>query len=113
MCSPTSPGAGTDQFERIWNASSEKPDALLVLDDNLLLDATVCMIRRRIKCPDELLVVSQTCKGGTPVVPVPVARLEVDPSGFAAVMVEMIMRLIRRESLERKTVKVEFNLVEP
>ncbi len=53
---PALPGAGWSQIRTLWSSSSEKPDAVIFLDDCLFIDAIPALERIGIAIPRDLAI---------------------------------------------------------
>lgn len=108
-----SAGDGAKAFERLWESRSEKPDALLVLDDVLYADLAPELIRRRISVPEELMVVSHAnlreCRWP---LPVPI-RLAIDPDELAAAIVHNFIRRQKDPDAPVERLPVPIHVIEP
>lgn len=109
---PNAPGAGWEEFREIWTVAGEKPDGLLICDDNLLMGAAMAILQLGIRVPEDLLVVTHFNKGSGLVNPFPITKLEFDPDACAQVICEMLIRLMRREPVPQRQVRLPYQLVE-
>ena len=89
--------AGWEEFRELWLTQPDKPDALLIADDNLYRGAAAAILELGIRVPQDLLVVTHSNRGSGMLYPVPAARLEFDPAEFALRMGEMLWRLMQNE----------------
>ncbi len=106
---PAAPGAGWEEFREIWMAGGdhgEKPNGLLICDDNLFLGAAMAVLQLGLRVPEDLLVVSHYNKGSGVKSPFPVARLVFDPDELARVRVETLLKLMRKEPLESREIRL-------
>ncbi len=109
---PCAPGANLEEFPSIWAASREKPDGLLICDDNLFPATAMAILRLGVRVPQDLLVVTHWNKGSGIAVPFPVAKLEVDTDGCARLMGRTLLKLMRGEAVKR-SLAVPCELLEP
>ena len=109
--SPHVPGAGWEQFRELWAARDEKPDGLLVLDDVLFRDVALGILNSHIRVPDQLQVVTHSNKGSGLAYPFPVALLEIDPREVAEATVEMLMQLMRKETVREPVRSIQARLI--
>ncbi len=109
---PNAPGAGWEEFREIWTPSGEKPDGLLICDDNLFAGTAMAILQLGIRVPETLMVVSHYNKGSNVVNPFPVTRLVVNPDQCAQVISETLIKLMRREPLPQRDVILPYELVE-
>jgi len=93
-------------------ADSEKPDGLIVTDDILCLGAAKAIQEFRINVPRQIRVVTQGNKDSGIRYPFPVSVLESDAEEYAAAMVELMVRQLRREPLERSVITLPFHWTE-
>ena len=109
---PNAPGAGWEEFREIWAPSGEKPDGLLICDDNLFPGAAMAILQLGIRVPQDLMVISHYNKGSNVVNPFPVTRLVVNPDQCAQVISETLIKLMRREPLPQRDVLLPYEFVE-
>lgn len=110
---PALPGAGWEEFREIWSALKEKPDGLLVTDDVLFTDSAPALIEAGIRIPEDLLVVTDACRGVHYPVPFPIVRIENDPEATAQVMVDVLCNLVEGRQVPQVTEGPPLRLVEP
>jgi DNA-binding LacI/PurR family transcriptional regulator/DNA-binding transcriptional regulator YhcF (GntR family) len=108
---PNVPGAGWEQFRKIWDAKKEKPDGLLVTDDVLFRDVALGMLERGIRVPDQLQIVAQTNKGSGITYPFPVTALEIDPREYAEELATLLIQLMNNEARSDETRFVRARLI--
>ncbi len=109
---PCTPGAGWEDFRRIWTAQREKPDGLLICDDNLFPGAATAICQLGIRVPGDLAVVSHFVRGNSNVtVPFPVTKLEFDPDLYVQVMGDTLLKLMRKEPVVCAEAKLPSRLV--
>ena len=100
---------GTPQTARtvmhlLMNANQrERPDGLIILDDNLVEDAVAGIVDAGITCPAELDVVGHCNFPWPPLTTVPVKRLGFDCAWLVRRAIDMIDSLRRNETLEEVT----------
>ncbi len=112
---PVAPGAGWEEFREIWMAAGEhgeKPNGLLICDDNLFLGAAMAVLQLGIRVPEDLLIVSHHNQGSGMASPLPVTRLEFNPDAFAQARVDLLLKLMRHEPLESRDIVLSHELVE-
>jgi len=105
---PSHPGSGWEGFREIWNAFEEKPDGLLVCDDNLMRDAVIGIVGQRIRVPEELLIVSHANKGSGIAYPFPVMEFVADPEAMAAAQVDLLVARMQGEAIAHPKVVIPF-----
>ena len=108
---PCAPGAGWEEFRAIW-AGRDKPDSLLICDDNLFPVTAMAILQLGIRVPEDLLVVTLSNKGSGMVAPFPVVKLEVDPDICAQLMGETIIKLIHKETVKKGLIVLPYKLLE-
>lgn len=106
--SPLEPGAGWDDFLEIWTQGENRPDGLIVSDDMLFEDVVRAMLALQVKVPEDLMIVTHSNKGLTPVVPFPHTRLEVDPADMAQTICQRTLQALRGEIQPRTEDRVAF-----
>lgn len=84
---PGLPGAGWEEFREIWTAARQKPDGLIVLDQELYEDAATAIMELGIRVPDHLQVATHAVRGTLLRADLPATRLEADPAPHAAWLV--------------------------
>ncbi len=109
---PGAPGAAWEEFREIWAAAGEKPDGLLICDDNLFSGAAMAILQLGIRVPQDLMVVSHYNQESAMVMPFPVTRLVFDPDRCAQVISETLIKLMRREPLPLREVIFPYELIE-
>ncbi len=112
---PVAPGAGWEEFREIWmagDAHGEKPDGMLIADDNLFLGAAMAVLQLGIRVPEDLLIVSHHNQGSGLASPLPVTRLEFNPDAFAQARVDLLLKLMRRQPLPSRDILISHTLVE-
>lgn len=67
-----------------------KPEALLILDDNLTRDAIFSLLKHGIKIPEDIAILSHTNKGSLILSPVELTRLEMDTLEHAQYYFDML-----------------------
>jgi DNA-binding LacI/PurR family transcriptional regulator len=87
-------GAGWEEFREIWFGGGEKPDALLVADENYLPEVAMAVIQLGIRVPQDLLLVSHRTRHVQWAVPLPVAYIEEDVDLFAQVLADRLLARI-------------------
>jgi len=87
-------GAAEASLRKAWDAHDDKPDALLVMDDNLCAEATSFISSLDINVPDDLMVVVETNNRIPMYFPFPVTRIEFDVDQIADTFVDTIMQLM-------------------
>lgn len=97
---PSHPGAGWESFRELWTAEREKPDGLLVLDDNLMRDAATGIVQAGVRVPEDLAVVSLANRGSGIVYPFPVDELVVEVDEIAEGLADLLDRRMRGEPVE-------------
>ncbi len=110
---PAWPGAGWEELREIWMSRRDKPDGLIVADDNLLLDVATALGEIGIGVPEDLQVVAKSSARVTPTMPFPHARVEIDPRICAEIMGQMLLQLQDRPSRRRLHTEAEFHLIVP
>jgi DNA-binding LacI/PurR family transcriptional regulator len=112
---PNADGVGWSDFREVWTAHRQnKPDGLLIADDQLLRDATRAIRELRVRVPDELHIVSHANKD-LPVTrpPFPLAYVEYDPDAQASAIAEMLLKLLRGEPVGERHVQLGYRLIAP
>ena len=96
---PSRDGAGWEEFQKIWDAGTEKPDGLIVTDDLLFRDVAMAILALEIHVPDDLMVVTHANKGSGMFYPFPVLRLEMDIDQVIEQMGRMLLDLMKGRSV--------------
>jgi len=110
---PSRPGAGWEEFREIWMASDKKPDGLLVTDDLLMREATAAVCETRVRVPEQLMIVAHANRGSGIHYPFPVWQMEYDPDEHARLLGEMLVKLMRKETINRRRLTLPFRWVTP
>ena len=110
---PCAPEAGWEEFRAIWAEGREKPDGLLICNDNLFPGAVMAILQLGIRVPEDLLVVTHFNHGSGMVCPFPVVKLEFDPDGYARTAGATLLKLMRHEPVPEAPVLLPHELVEP
>lgn len=97
--------AGIAQARAILDDPVVKPDAFLVLNDLACMGVIFELLCRRLRIPEDIGVMAHANKGIEIPCPVPLTRLEVDPSDHARRMIEETLALIEGREPERKPIK--------
>ncbi len=108
---PQLAGAGWEEFREIWGAYPEKPDGLLVCDDQLLAEAAMAIAELGIRVPDDLQIVSHRNAGNSARYPFPVTWIEFDPAKAANAMAEALMQRMDGKPLVPQTLNLNFTVV--
>jgi len=85
------PGAGWEAFREIWSASREKPDALIVSDENYLPEVVMALQEMRLRVPVDLLLVSHQTQHVEIPLPVPVARIELNVDALGNLLADQAL----------------------
>lgn len=88
-------GASWEELREIWFASEEKPDALLVADENYLPGIVMAMLQLGLRVPQDVLLVSHRARYTDWQLPVPVAWIEQDAAAFAAHLADETLASLR------------------
>ncbi len=116
---PCTPGANWEEFRAVWASGGskgrqgdEKPDGLLICDDNLFPVTAMAILQLGIRVPEDLTVVTHSNKGSAMLSPFPVAKLEIDPDVCAGLMGRTLIRLMQKEPVAPGLVILPHRLVE-
>ena len=109
---PCAPEAGWEEFRAIWAEGREKPDGLLICNDNLFPGAVMAILQLGIRVPGNLLVVTHFNQGSGMVCPFPVVKLEFDPDGYARTAGATLLKLMRHEPVPEAPVLLPHELLE-
>lgn len=60
---PGVPGLTSDYMSKLWSGTGEKPDGLLICDDNFFGDAYLALAMQQVSVPDDCLVVTHANRG--------------------------------------------------
>ena len=88
ICSTEREGARV--VDRIIRTSRKLPDALLVLNDEACRGVIFGLMLKGIRIPDDIAILSHSNRGYDILSPVPLTRIEVDPSKYAMNALEHI-----------------------
>ena len=84
-------GAGWEAYREIWSASPEKPDALLVADENYLQEVTMAILETGLRVPGDLLLISHQTRHVPSSPPIPIARIEEDVDAFGNLLADQAL----------------------
>lgn len=90
-------------YERVQAliAAGELPDTLLFLDDYVARGGCTALLAAGLRLPTDVQVAAQVNVGHSPVLPLPLTRLEMDPIADAEVMAALVLELLRDGSQPR------------
>jgi DNA-binding LacI/PurR family transcriptional regulator/ribosomal protein S25 len=94
---PKKSGAGWEQFRELWLASDEKPNALIIDNENFMPDVERAIAELNIQVPQDLMIVCFRTRGNDRTPRIPTVFLETDPRLFAFRMFETFMCLHKGE----------------
>ncbi len=98
-----------DEFTKIFTASGERPNGLLVGDDIVFKFLSTAILELKIQVPDELMIVAHANKGVDYRLPFPVMRMETDPDAYALKLGELMEKLLNGEEVaEHETVELDW-----
>jgi len=101
---------GFDAMQELWQ-STERPDALLVLDDIACKGAVQAMLQLGIAVPSELLVATLSNKDSGVFYPLPLARIEYDVGEVARAAGELLLEHLADPHLAPRQVLVKPTLL--
>jgi len=104
--------AGWEEFREAWTARRDKPDGLLVTDDMLFREACLAIQELRIRVPEQLRIVAHANKGAYRHYPFPVTEALVDPQRYAEMLSAMLLKRMRGEAMEPRTVTLPFEIAD-
>ncbi|HWL54011.1 MAG TPA: substrate-binding domain-containing protein [Chthoniobacteraceae bacterium] len=90
-------GMGWERFREIWNASTERPDGLMVIDDMLFADCQKAICELRIDVPEALDVVLRTSDAMAFHAPFPLLVWELQTASLAALYATALKALLNGE----------------
>ena len=90
-------GAGWEEFREIWSARDEKPDAVVISDENYLPEVVMAVLQLGLRVPQDVLLVSHKVRFVDYPLPVPVAWAEMNVEAFAAGLVQETLAALRGE----------------
>lgn len=90
------PGSGWEALREIWTSRPERPDGLIVTDENYLPGLAVALQELHIEVPRELLVVSHATRGVEWHLPLRFGRVEMDTEAFADAVVAELFYVLGR-----------------
>jgi DNA-binding LacI/PurR family transcriptional regulator len=94
---PNKPGSGWAQFREIWTSHREKPDGLIITDDQLVPDVSAAINDLRVRVPDQLMLVAHANKGCPIRGPLPLTKLEFDTDASVRAIAKLMLKLVRGE----------------
>lgn len=96
---PNHRGAGWAELREIWSSKREKPDGLIIADDQLASDACHALRELSVRVPEQLMILTHANAGCPLPLPLPVIKLEWDTVAHAHAIGSLMLRLLRRESV--------------
>jgi DNA-binding LacI/PurR family transcriptional regulator len=91
-------GAGWEEFREIWSALPEKPDALIITDENYLPEVVMAILQLGLRIPQDLLLVSHRARFIDYPLPIPVAWAEMDVAAFADCLAREALAVLKGET---------------
>ncbi len=95
-------GGGWDSFRRLWQASEEKPDALVLGSPAFRHEIQVAMNDFGIRHPDDLLVISAATRGDPLNTHFPWPRIEADYAAKADILCGMMDNLLEGRTVDTR-----------
>lgn len=96
---PVLPGAGREEFRDVWNSYQEKPNGLIIDDENLLPDIEQTLMELGIEVPRDLVIICHRTRGNDYTPHFPLIFQESDPNLYAYRMADCFLRLYRGEEV--------------
>ncbi len=98
---------GVRVVDKIIRTSRKLPDAILVLNDEACKGVIFGLMLKGIKIPDDISILTHSNKGYDILSPVPLTRIEVDPSKYAKNALEHIWAKLGGRSPEKISLATE------
>lgn len=105
---PLAGGAGWEELREIWSAYPEKPDGLIITDDNLLWEALPALVGVGVRIPEELRIAAHANRGSEIRVPFPVLWFRMDPERYACHQAELLLKLMAGATPSQDHIRVPF-----
>jgi len=109
---PVIPGAGREEFRAVWDSYKEKPNGLIIDDENLLPDIERTLEELGIEVPRDLVIICHRTRGNDYVPHFPLIFQESDPTLYAYRMADCFLRLYRGEEVANPTIAVPRMLID-
>ena len=101
------PEAAEEVFDRVWNSSGSRPDAILCFSENTAFGLMEAARKRGVEIPRELsLVTTQHTLFGK-FLPIPVTAAYVPPLEFAEKTVALLLKKIKQKSTQTEQVSLK------
>ncbi len=104
-------GAGWEGLRAIWRASREKPDALLITDEELFRTAKIAVYELGLRVPEDLAIATVSNRGSEVPYPFPVDRMELDPGEIAAQMGRIMSEMLEGRPAPAEPVTVPYRFL--
>jgi len=104
-------GTGKHHFKRIWNASEERPDGLVINDDRLFQDLAPAMASGGIRVPDELKIVTHANDSYPLYAGFPYTACTFGIKRYAEIQVEILLGMIRKEPVHRQRMLIAGDMI--
>jgi hypothetical protein len=99
---------GAQGVTDIMDNCTEKPDTLMVVQDALYTSAAMELLKRQVKIPEEMMVISHANHGSNMYYPFETTLIKNNPDQWAEAAAGLLNQLVKREPLD--TNKVSLNL---
>ena len=99
-------GSVYDEFKRFW-AGGRRPQAIYFPDDGVCDAAMRAMLELGIRVPGELGIITESCAGRDFHFPVPVTRIEFNPTELIAVAYDLLSKMIAGGEADGRIVNVK------
>lgn len=110
---PSTSGAGWEQFRDIWRSGRERPDGLVIADDQLLTGVFEALAAAGVSVPGQLRIATHFTEGMPLHLPCPVIKIQYSPADHARAMAELLLAALRGEPAPAAPVRVPHRVVMP
>lgn len=94
-----------------WDIRKSWPDALIVSDDVLMKGVALALRERKIKVPEQLLVITDANEGINYPYLVPVVRIEISPREISQTLTRILWEVMRGSKPPSSSVKVKYRVI--
>ena len=110
---PSTTGAGWEEFCDVWRGTQEKPDGLVITDDQLLPGVFEALANVGVRVPEQLQLATHFTAGWSLPLPCPVIKIEYSPVDHARAMADLILGALRGEPAPAEPVLLPYRVVLP
>jgi DNA-binding LacI/PurR family transcriptional regulator len=110
---PSENGAGWESFRELWLSSRDRPDGLVIDDDQLLAGALDALRDSAIPAAEQPLIATHFTEGAPIPIPVPLIKLVYSPEEHARAMADLVLDALAGNADASRQVTLAHRLVLP